>query len=95
MRLEVDKERKKMAESQEEMKAWVLRRREVDKLQMDFWAKYAQDMECSKVALAQMVKYIRDCFKPEVVDLLKFDDWVEDILQWHANKWRSRRNRMP
>ena len=86
MRLEVDKEKKKVAESQEEMRAWILRRREVDKLQMDFWAEYAQDMENAKVALAEMVVHIRDNFKPDVVDLLKFDDWVEDILQWHANK---------
>ena len=84
--MEVDKEKKDVVENQEEMRAWILRRREVDRLQMVFWSEYAQDMDYAKITLAEMVHDIRDTFNPDVVDLVKFDDWVEDILQWLARR---------
>ena len=77
--------------SQDVLKAWILRRREVDKLQMDFWAEYASDIEAAKVSLATVACLIRDSFKPAVVDLLKVGDWVEDIVQWYADRVEKQR----
>ena len=68
------------------MKVWILRRRAIDKMQMDFWTEYAHDMDCAKEMVARMVEDIVDQFNPDVVDMLKFDDWVEDILHWHGKK---------
>ena len=54
LRLEVEEEKEKVVESQEATKAWILRRREVDKLQMDFWAEYAQNMEYARRYVTHM-----------------------------------------
>ena len=85
LRLEVSK-RRQTAESQDDTKAWILRRREVDEERMRFWDDYAHELECAKVEFAQAVAGIRDSFDPEVVDLVKFADWVEDIEQWYEDK---------
>ena len=85
MRLDVARERE-AASQDDELHDWIQRRRAVDKLQMDFWQEYAGDIEDAKVSLAKVVAQIRDGFKPDVVDLLKFDDWVEGIVEWYEKR---------
>ena len=84
MRLDVARARE--AASQDELHDWIQRRRTVDKLHMDFWSEYAADIEDAKVSLAKEVAEIRDTFKPDVLDYVKFDDWVEGIVQWYLKR---------
>ena len=72
------------AASQDEMREWIVRRRHLDQVQLQFWKDYEHDIEQEKIALAQGVGDIRDNYEPAVVDLLRIDDWVQHILQWHA-----------
>ena len=76
----------KLAASQEELNAWILKRRHIDQGHMDFWKQYAADMEEAKVSLATVVGQLRDWFNPDVVDLLKIDDWVEGIVLWYLSR---------
>ena len=78
--------RQKMAASQAELHDWIQQLRGIDKEQMKFWADYSAEIAQAKVALAKVVCEMRDKFKPEVVDMLKFDDWVEGVVQWHLKK---------
>ena len=86
MRLDVARAREAASQDEDELHDWIQRRRTVDKLQMDFWLEYAGDIEDAKVSLAKVVGEIRDGFKPDVVDLLKFDDCVEGIVQWYLKR---------
>ena len=76
---------RKLAASQDddELKAWLLHRRSIQQMQMDFWLQYSQDMDECKLDLCKEVESIFDNFAPEIVDMLKLD-WVDDILDWKA-----------